>query len=71
MPGLLGIANQASRAQNPNGRNAQAYSLADAMRDAIWRKQTMAKLNSLTTSMSACAKGTVKKAPVIGVGTGC
>ncbi len=71
VPGLLGIATQARRAQDPNGRNAQAYSLADAMRDAIWRKKTMARLRSLTTSLSACAKGAVKKAPVIGVGTGC
>ena len=56
-PGLLGIANQAYRAQDPDGRNAQAYSLADAMRDAIWRKQTAARLKSLTTAQNACAGG--------------
>ena len=71
VPGLLGIANQAHRAQDPDGRNAQAYSLADAMRDAIWRKKTMAKLRSLTTSLTACAEGAVKKTPVIGVAPSC
>ena len=71
VPGLLGIANQAHRAQDPDGRNAQGYSLADAMRDAIWRKKTMAKLRSLTTSLTACAEGAVKKTPVIGVAPSC
>jgi len=71
VPGLLGIANQAHRARDPNGQNNQAYSLADAMRDAIWRKTTAARLRSLTTSMSACAKGAVKKTPSIGLATSC
>jgi len=71
VPGLLGIANQVHRARDPNGQNNQAYSLADAMRDAIWRKTTAARLRSLTTSMSACAKGAVKKTPSIGLATTC
>ena len=71
VPGLLSIANQAHRAQDPNGRNAQAYSLADAMRDAIWRKTTAARLKALTTSQSACADGSSGKAPSIGLTTSC
>lgn len=71
VPGLLGIANQVHRARDPNGQNNQAYSLADAMRDAIWRKTTAARLRSLTTSTSACAKGAVKKTPSIGLATTC
>ncbi len=71
LPGLLGIANQVHRAQDSNGLNDQAYYLADAMRDAIWRKTTAARLRSLTTSMSACAKGAVKKAPSIGLAAVC
>jgi hypothetical protein len=50
--GLLAIANQFNRAQVQNDR---AYSLADAMRDAIWRKNTAARLKSLTTAQNACA----------------
>ncbi len=71
VPGLLGIANQAHRAQDPNGQNAQAYSLADAMRDAIWRKNTAARLKSLTTSLTACAEGAAKKSPAIGLAANC
>ena len=71
VPGLLGIANEAHRGRDPDGRNNQAYSLADAMRDAIWRRDTAAKLRSLTTSMSACAKGVVKRTPSIGLGASC
>ncbi len=71
VPGLLGIANQTIRGRDRNGQNNQAYSLADAMRDAIWRKTTAARLRSLTTSMSACAKGAVKKTPSIGLATVC
>jgi len=52
VPGLLGIAAQAYRAQAANalsddGATPQAYSLADAMRDAIWRKQTARRLRDL------------------------
>ncbi len=71
VPGLLGIANQAHRAQDPDGRNAQAYSLADAMRDAIWRKTTAARLKSLTLSQSACADGTARRTPSIGLIASC
>ena len=71
VPGLLGIANQAHRAQDPNGQNAQAYSLADAMRDAIWRKNTAARLKSLTLSQSACADGTAGRTPSIGLIASC
>ncbi len=71
VPGLLGIANQTVRGRDRNGQNNQAYSLADAMRDAIWRKTTAARLRSLTTSMSACAKGAVKKTPSIGLAAVC
>ncbi len=71
VPGLLGIANQAHRAQDPNGQNAQAYSLADAMRDAIWRKNTAARLKSLTASQNACADGTAGSAPSIGLVASC
>jgi len=71
VPGLLGIANQAHRAQDPNGQNAQAYSLADAMRDAIWRKNTAARLKSLTRSQNACADGGAKKIFSIGLAASC
>ncbi len=71
VPGLLGIANQAHRAQDPNGQNNRAYSLADAMRDAIWRRNTAARLRSLTASQSACAEGTGKGTPSIGLAASC
>ncbi len=71
MPGLLGIDNQTIRVRDRNGKNNQAYSLADSMRDAIWRKTTAARLRSLTTSLSACAEGAVKKTPSIGLATVC
>jgi hypothetical protein len=71
VPGLLGIASQAHRAQDPNGQNYQAYSLADAMRDAIWRKNTAALLKSLTTTQSACADGGSRKVPSIGLTATC
>ena len=71
VPGLLGIANQAHRAQDPNGRDAQAYSLADAMRDAIWRKNTAARLKSLTATQSACADGSTARTPSIGLIASC
>jgi hypothetical protein len=47
-PGLLGIAAQAYRAQRPAKKGMKStYSLADAMRDAVWRKKTAAKLRRL------------------------
>ncbi len=46
-PGPLGIASQTYRTQASAGTANKAYSLADAMRDAVWRKNTAAKLKSL------------------------
>jgi len=71
VPGVLGIAKQAYRAQNPNGQNDQTYTLADAMRDVIWRKNTAARLKSLTLSQSACADGVARKIPSIGLIASC
>ncbi|MEE9534369.1 MAG: hypothetical protein V3W06_08110, partial [Acidimicrobiia bacterium] len=71
VPGLLVIANQAYRAQDPSGQNDQTYSLADAMRDAVWRKNTAARLKSLTLSQSACADGVARKTPSIGLIASC
>jgi hypothetical protein len=73
VPGLLGIAAQTQRRQG-GGQDAPAYSLADAMRDAIWRKNTAARLKSLTTAQNACAEGTgdiVRNAPSIGLAPRC
>ncbi len=73
-PGLLGIAAQAYRIQGAAGTANKAYSLADAMRDAVWRKKTAAMLESLTTTQSACAKGagdTSRGTPSIGLGAIC
>jgi len=73
-PGLLGIAAQAYRVQGAAGTANKAYSLADAMRDAVWRKKTAAMLESLTTTQSACARGagdTSRGTPSIGLGAIC
>ena len=70
VPGLLGIATQAHRAQDPSGRNAQAYSLADAMRDAIWRRNTAARLKALTTAQNACPGDPATAPPPTGCSTG-
>jgi hypothetical protein len=67
VPGLLGIANQTIRGRDRNGQNNQAYSLADAMRDAIWRKNTAARLKFLTASQSTCAFDTIQRTPSIGL----
>ncbi len=68
VPGLLGIANQAQ----VGGKSNPVYSLADAMRDAIWRKNTAARLKSLTTAQNACVAGaTANSAPSIGLAAGC
>ncbi len=49
VPGLLSITDQAYRAQiRPEGKDA--YTLADAMRDAIWRKNMAAKLKTLLSA---------------------
>ena len=73
-PGLLGIASQTYRTQASAGTANKAYSLADAMRDAVWRKNTAAKLKSLMSTQRACAGGgndTGRSAPSIGLGTFC
>ncbi len=73
-PGLLGIASQAYRTQSSAGTASRAYSLADAMRDAVWRKTTAAKLKSLMSRQRACAggaNGTSRGAPSIGFGAIC
>ncbi len=73
-PGLLGIATQAYRTQSSAGTANKAYSLADAMRDAVWRKNTAAKLKSLMSTQRACAggaNGTSRGAPSIGLGAFC
>ncbi len=70
-PGLLGIATQAYRTQASAGTATKAYSLADAMRDAVWRKKTAAKLKSLMSTQRACAEGADGTAPSIGLGAIC
>ncbi len=73
-PGLLGIASQTYRTQASAGTANKAYSLADAMRDAVWRKNTAAKLKSLMSTQRACAEGadgTSRSAPSIGLGAIC
>ncbi len=73
-PGLLGIATQAYRTQASAGTANKAYSLADAMRDAVWRKNTAAKLKSLMSTQRACAGGagdTSPRAPAFWLGATC
>ncbi len=73
-PGLLGIASQAYRTQSSAGTANRAYSLADAMRDAVWRKKTAARLKSLMSTQRACAGaagGTGRRAPSIGLAAFC
>ena len=66
-PGLLGIASQAYRTQASAGTANKAYSLADAMRDAVWRKKTAARLKNLMSTQRACAGGASGSAPSIGL----
>ncbi len=73
-PGLRGIATQAYRTRASAATANKAYSLADAMRDAVWRKKTAAKLKSLMSTQRACAGGagdTSRGAPSIGFGATC
>ncbi len=77
--GGRGIALQARRLQEDAGQDHRTYSLADAMRDAIWRKKTATKLRSLaagakprspTFAVGGCAEGaddTAKSALSIGL----
>ncbi len=41
------------------------------MRDAIWRKNTAARLKALTASQSVCAGGIATSVPSIGLTAGC
>ncbi len=57
----------------PEGLN-KAYSLADAMRDAVWRKKTAAKLKTLMTARNTCPEAEEDSGaskPSIGPGTSC
>ncbi len=61
-PGLPGIAAQAQRYQW-RGQEKGPLTLADAMRDAIWRRNTAAKLETLISQhRPLCANGTEKPA---------
>ena len=67
VPGLMGISSQTYRTRHGAGRN-RTYSLADAMRDAIWRRNTAAKLLTLLSARSSsCADA----APSFGLGITC
>jgi hypothetical protein len=73
-PGLLGIATQTYRTQSSAGTVNKAYSLADAMRDAVWRKKTAAKLKTLMSERKTCADGedgATRAKPSIGLGNSC
>ncbi len=71
-PGLLGIATQAYRSQSSAGTANKAYSLADAMRDAVWRKKTAAKLKTLMTARNTCPEAdSGASKPSIGLGNTC
>ncbi len=73
-PGLLGIATQAYRTQAAAGTANKTYSLADAMRDAVWRKKTAAKLKTLMTARNACPEAEEDSGaskPSIGLGNTC
>ena len=73
-PGMLGIAKQAYRTRAAADTAKKAYTLADAMRDAAWRKKTAAMLKSLMNAQRACAGGagdTSRGAPSIGLGAIC
>ncbi len=73
-PGLLGIAKQAYRTQISPGTVNKAYSLADAMRDAVWRKKTAAKLKTLMSARKICTDGedgATRAKPSIGLAAVC
>ena len=73
-PGLFRIATQAYRSQASGDTTKKAYSLADAMRDAVWRKKTSAMLKSLMSTQRSCAEGaddTSRGALSIGLGAIC
>ncbi len=66
VPGLLGIATQAYRTQSMPYTAKKTYSLADAMRDAVWRKQTSAKLKGLMSTQRACGADDTSSARWLG-----
>ncbi len=73
-PGLLGIAKQTYRTQSSAGTVNKAYSLADAMRDAVWRKKTAAKLKTLMSARKICTDGedgATRAKPSIGLAAIC
>ena len=57
VPGLLDIARQVLNAQAGGVPSDQAYMLTDAMRDAIWRRETAARLWARATLVDSCAAG--------------
>ena len=74
VPGLLGIATQTYRTQSWAGTANKAYSLADAMRDAVWRKKTAAKLKTLMSARKICTDGedgATRAKPSIGLAAVC
>ncbi len=61
VPGLLDIARQALRSQSGGAPDDQAYMLTDAMRDAIWRNETAARLWAQATPDDSCAADSGKR----------
>ncbi len=75
-PGLLGIAAQTYRTQGGAGAaENKTYSLADAMHDAVWRKNTAAKLKILMSQRRPLcandAENSATSTPSIGLRTTC
>jgi hypothetical protein len=75
-PGLLGIAAQTYRTQGGAGvAENKIYSLADAMHDAVWRKNTAAKLMILMSQRrplcATDAENSATSTPSIGLRTTC
>lgn len=75
-PGLLGIADQTYRTQGGAGAvENRDYSLADAMHDAVWRKNTSAKLEILMSQRRPLcandAENSAASTPSIGLRTTC
>ena len=75
-PGLLGIADQTYHSQGGAGvAENKIYSLADAMHDAVWRKNTAAKLKILMSQRRPLcandAENSAASTPSIGLRTTC
>ncbi len=75
-PGLLGIAAKTYRTQGGAGAaENKAYSLADAMHNAVWRKNTAAKLKILMSQRRPLcandAENSAASTPSIGLRTTC